>query len=467
MQTQTLYVRADAVLATWVDSANQTTSASFPTLARGQNAELAIGFFANADADSIMTQAEVQQYVSWDFGYDSDYSTATTPMIRTTTGFTVDEEGYLHIPINTATAELREAIGTSESISLSAELDGYLAGEPDSPALILQWNGQNFRNRIIEGGTGTPEPVDDGVYTKAQTNALVGGEIVYQFSEDGEEWHDTQTPADTLFRSRNGAVATGAWSEAMALPVGQTGQDGESSYVHIAYASDGQGTGISLTPSNTLKYRAEIVNTSPTATTDDFTGAIWVKYIGDDGAGSGDMKAEVYDANGNGKVDVAEVAETANAVPWTGVTGKPESFTPASHTHSIADISDTAVLPVQNSNSALNTLRIDRPIVRIGGRYSGSITIDVTTIVDANGTPVTVSADKCYTWEYHVLCDGTITTVNVGSAQSTMYPVSIPEELPLILSASTWHVFTIRGFYKSGAVGNSAFAVNYAYSYPY
>ena len=227
MQTQTIYVRAGSVLATWVDSANQTSSASFPTLARGQRAELVIGFFANENADSIMTQGEVQQYVAWDGAYDSDYSTATTPKIRTTEGFFVDADGFLHIPIDTGTEELRTAIGTSESITLSAELDGYLAGEPDSPALIIQWNGQPFRNRIIEGGTGTPVPVDDGTYTKAQVNALVSGEIVHQFSADGVSWHDTQTETDVWFRSRNVALETGAWSAAMRLPAGVAGEPGE------------------------------------------------------------------------------------------------------------------------------------------------------------------------------------------------------------------------------------------------
>ena len=227
MQTQTIYVRAGSVLATWVDSANQTSSAPFPTLARGQKAELVIGFFADENADSIMTQAEVQQYVSWDFAYDSDYSTATTPKIRTTEGFFVDEGGYLHIPIDTGTEELRTAIGTSESITLSAELDGYLAGEPNSPALIIQWNGQSFRNRIIDGGTGTPMPVDDGTYTKAQVNALVSGEIVYQFSEDGTAWHDTQAETDVWFRSRNSVIETVAWSAPMKLPAGVPGKPGE------------------------------------------------------------------------------------------------------------------------------------------------------------------------------------------------------------------------------------------------
>ena len=87
--------------------------------------------------------------------------------------------------------------------------------------------------------------------------------------------------------------------------------------------------------------------------------------------------------------------------------------------------------------------------------------------MDKDGNPVTVENDKCYTWEYHVLCDATITMVNVGSAQSTMYPVNIPDVLPLVLGTLTWHVFTIRGFYKAGAEGNIAYAVNYAYSYPY
>lgn len=465
MQTQKIYVRADSVLATFVDFANQTTTAAFPTLARGQSAELLIGFFKDADADVQMTQAEVQQYVSWDFGYDSDYNTQTTPKIRTTTGFAVDEDGFLHIPIDTTTAELKTAMGNSETIALSAELDGYLAGEPDNPAIIIQWNGQSFRNRIIEGGTGTPEPVDDGVYTKAQVNALVGGEIIYQFSEDGTNWHDTQTTDDAYFRSKNGSLQSGAWSESMLLPEGQQGSAGISNYVHVAYASDSSGTGISFTPTNSLKYRAEIVNQSPTATTSDFAEATWVKYLGDDGQGTGDMTKAVYDTNDNGKVDVAETADVATSVAWTGITSKPESFPPEVHTHSESEIIDNVVQDCVYSASYLTSLSLDKPIVRIGGSRSGSITIDIRSILDADGNAVTIEENKAYTWEYHVRATGLITTVNVGSAQSTMYPISIPEELSLIMSQPTWHVFTIRGFYKNGAFNNISLGVNFAYSY--
>ncbi|WP_081970163.1 hypothetical protein [Paenibacillus sp. FSL P4-0081] len=45
---------------------------------------------------------------------------------------------------------------------------------------------------------------------------------------------------------------------------------------------------------------------------------------------SGDMLKSIYDTNNDGKVDYAA---NADAVPWTGVSGKPPTFPPAAHTH--------------------------------------------------------------------------------------------------------------------------------------
>ena len=55
-------------------------------------------------------------------------------------------------------------------------------------------------------------------------------------------------------------------------------------------------------------------------------------------AGYGDMLKSVYDKNNNGKVDNAELADK---VPWSGITEKPSTFTPSSHTHTKVDILDT------------------------------------------------------------------------------------------------------------------------------
>lgn len=194
----------------------------------------------------------------------------------------------------------------------------------------------------------------------------------YQFSEDGTNWHDQQQNADLYYHERRpggqwgtavkmktgptgaaagfgaptiavetlpaGSAATASvtasgdntakvFSFNFGIPKGADGQngtngadgaagaDGVSSYTYVAYASDASGTGFSLTPSNALKFRAEIHTTTAIETPDaeDFAGATWVKYIGDDGAGAGDMLKSVYDTNDDGIVDHAAVADAVGA----------------------------------------------------------------------------------------------------------------------------------------------------------
>lgn len=71
----------------------------------------------------------------------------------------------------------------------------------------------------------------------------------------------------------------------------------------------------------------------------------WGTYTdlkGDPGDGAGDMLKSTYDTGDNGKVDVAELAES---VAWGDVTSKPSTFTPSAHTHAWGDLTsppDTA-----------------------------------------------------------------------------------------------------------------------------
>jgi hypothetical protein len=57
---------------------------------------------------------------------------------------------------------------------------------------------------------------------------------------------------------------------------------------------------------------------------------VTASQLGD--AGYGDMTKAIYDTDNNGVVDSAET------VPWSGISGKPSTFTPSSHTHSISNI---------------------------------------------------------------------------------------------------------------------------------
>ena len=56
--------------------------------------------------------------------------------------------------------------------------------------------------------------------------------------------------------------------------------------------------------------------------------------------GAGDMTRATYDTDNDGKVDAAEVAD---AVPWSGVSGKPTSFAPSAHTHALAEVTGLQV----------------------------------------------------------------------------------------------------------------------------
>ena len=98
-----------------------------------------------------------------------------------------------------------------------------------------------------------------------------------------------------------------------------------------------------LTGSPTAPTAASGTNTTQIATT-----AFVQQEI--TGFGAGDMARSVYDTDNDGKVDASEAADS---VPWTGVTGKPTSFTPATHSHSIAQV--TGLQSALDTKAALSS----------------------------------------------------------------------------------------------------------------
>ena len=161
------------------------------------------------------------------------------------------------------------------------------------------WSDAMYIPRGPAGEDGTPAP-----------------ELKTQYSVDGSTlWHDEYAEDDAYMRtsSDNGE----SWSGAIRI-LGQQGTAGSSSYTYVAYASDASGSGFSLTPSDTLKYRAEIHSEtaieSPDA--DDFSGAVWVKYIGSDGTsgtsagfGAPDATAETLTAGSEATAEVTASGE--------------------------------------------------------------------------------------------------------------------------------------------------------------
>lgn len=481
MQNTTFYVAANETLGVVKDYANAKTVTP-PTLVRGVAACLKMRLFASRDGMDAYPISAFANIVSWQWAMDNDFNESTAyklvgdngDIAVATVTESIDGEEIscteISIPMSGMnTAELAAWLGTEKSKSgLAGELVGLDAG--GGQIFILQVENFTVRNRITS--IGNPTPVDPDYLTAAQVNALIAAGIAVQYSVDGTTlWHDAQTAADRFIRVRSANSADAVWSEAIGLVAGPQGEPGSDAFCYVAYASDSTGANFSLMPTNGLKFRAEIHSDAeiPTPTAEDFADAVWVKYIGDDGTGVGDMVKSTYDTNDDGKVnsaDEADHAASADAVPWSGVTGKPSTFTPSSHEHAMADISNPGYQKVYSASNP-KTLYLDSPVLRnTSSNSSGTIELEFTAIQTENGgSAYSVPDGVLLTWEYHVLCSAQVTGVSVGSVNCSMVGINIPETLELVNGNATYHVFVIRALYKSGAVNNVRYQANYAYSY--
>lgn len=132
-------------------------------------------------------------------------------------------------------------------------------------------------------------------------------------------------------------------------------------------------------------------------------------------ASSGDMTKAVYDTTNNGKVDLAELAE---AVPWSGITSVPSTFPPSTHSHVISDVTGL--------QTALD-----------GKEVSGTAASAVSTheaAVDPHPQYTTLPEIAAVTKDIHGFIDRTSTTLsfNEGTRTFTITPVS-----------STWSVYIL------------------------
>ena len=480
MQNTTFYVAANETLGVVKDYANAKTAAA-PTLVRGVEACLKMRLFLNRDGTEPYPLTAFANIASWQWAMDTDFNEATAYKLVGDSGNitvgsvteTVDDEEITYtevtIPIsNMNTAELVAWLGTDKSkTGLHGELVGFNADAKQ--VFILQVENFTVRNRITS--IGNPTPIEPDYLTAAQVRALLASGMECQFSEDSVDWHSAQTTDDGFIRFRLRGDANGVWSDAIELVAGPKGDAGTDSFCYVAYASDSTGTGFSLTPTSGLKFRAEIHSTMaiPNPTAEDFSDVVWVKYIGDDGTGVGDMTKNVYDTNDDGKVnsaEVSDVATTANSAPWCGITGKPASFIPTAHEHGMTDISNPVWQKVYSASNP-KTLYLDSPIVRNSSlNGSGTIVLEFTSVMTkSGGSAYSFGQSEMMTWEYHVPCSARVSGVSLGSVNCSMVGINIPDSLELVNGNTTCHVFVIRAVYRSGSVNNVCFQANYAYSY--
>ena len=294
MQNTTFFVAANETLGVVKDYANA-KSITPPTLVRGVEACLKMRLFANRDGTERYPLSAFSRIVAWQWAMDNDFNEATNYKLTgddadisigsVTENIDGEEIEYTEVSIPMTrmnTEELAAWLGTEKSKSgLHGELVGF--DSDGRQVFILQIENFTVRNRITS--LGSPIEIQADYLTAAQVRALIASGMECEFSLTGEEWHSLQANEDRFFRFRL-TGSSGDWSDPVGLVAGTKGDAGKDAYCYVAYASDSRGTNFSLTPTNGLKFRAEIhTDTSlgvsmPTITADD---VIYERYP------SGDM----------------------------------------------------------------------------------------------------------------------------------------------------------------------------------
>ncbi len=119
---------------------------------------------------------------------------------------------------------------------------------------------------------------------------------------------------------------SGAPGAPAALKTGELAWNMADNTLYGGYGDDGSGNSTSVKPLGGEGVFAKTVDVAA-----DIAAAVA-------SAGYGDMAKATYDSNNDGKVDLAEVADSANSVEWANVANAPVSFPPSAHNHPISDI---------------------------------------------------------------------------------------------------------------------------------
>ena len=133
---------------------------------------------------------------------------------------------------------------------------------------------------------------------------------------------------------KSGEIAHNEIDQTLYVGLGDDGTGTASSITPLA----GKGAFVDLASTQTIPA-VKIFSQAPRASVDASLGTELVRKSQLDAAlsslAAGDMLSSVYDTDADGKVDQAEAADSA---PWTGITGKPSTFPPATHSHAISEV---------------------------------------------------------------------------------------------------------------------------------
>lgn len=296
------------------------------------NANLPTIETVNANMASIETvNSEVIPHIA-EILLANDNAAIVTAEANAAEGFATDAEAYMNAAAasatnssisetaaaNSASSAASSALTSSDSASV-ATTKAEEAAVSSSSALTSANNAAASESNAAQSAIDAQDAVDSIIGLTASATTLSAG-------SSATAAYDDQTRVLTL-----------------GIPQGIQGLPGVDGHTITSITSNKVGKDTTVTVAGTFP-------SSP---------AVFHVLDGVDGFGAGDMLKSVYDSTDNGKVDVAEVAES---VEWDNVANKPTVFIPSSHTHTTADITDFPALATVATSGSYEDLS-DKPNV--------------------------------------------------------------------------------------------------------
>lgn len=147
--------------------------------------------------------------------------------------------------------------------------------------------------------------------------------------ESGNLWWDSQAGKLKIYYND---TTSSQWVDAFSGSGGGTTGGATLSY-QISAETDASGAILRLTDSENATQDINFTAGNNVTITATSSSAITI-------SAAGNMLKATYDSDNDGKVDSAESADVALSVAWANITSKPTTFTPSTHTHVSADITD-------------------------------------------------------------------------------------------------------------------------------
>lgn len=335
--------------------------------------------------------------------------------------------------------------------------------------LVIETMAPEVIEVVSTGPQGPRGEKGDSAYAAAVANGFVGTEAQWLSSLVGPQGKQgpqgvqgQQGESAYALALANGFVGTESqWLSSLVGPQGAQGIQGVQGPQGMTGDTGPQGIqgpqGLAGANGRGIESVVRTGGTGAPGTTDtytitysDTTTITFKVYNGADGNGAGDMLATTYDTNADGKVNSAD---SADAVPWSGVTGKPASFPPDAHTH--AQYVDSADPRLSDARPASDVSAWAKAATKPSYTKTDVGLGNVDNTSDAN-KPVSTATQTALNAKQTTLVSGTnIKTIN-GSSLLGSGNLEILSTLPVVEVSTTTQAMQANKHYVVTTAGAAA-----------